>query len=49
MWPNPQFTEETINGKLHFLCNVMWNISRYGCEKVAENVKNLNRIYVMNQ
>ena len=29
MWPNPQFpadlvtfTEETLNGKLHFLCNV---------------------------
>ena len=32
MWPNPQFsadlvtfTEEILNGKLHFLCSVSWN------------------------
>ena len=35
MWPNPQetaalviFTEETFNGKLHFLCNVGFCVSR---------------------
>ena len=22
MWPNPQFPEEILNGKLHFLCSV---------------------------
>ena len=22
MWPNPQFPEEILNGKLHFLSNV---------------------------
>ena len=31
MWPNPQetahlvtYTEEILNGKLHFLCSVIW-------------------------
>ena len=34
MWPNPQetadlatFTEENLNGKLHFLCSDMWGIN----------------------
>ena len=33
MWPNPQetaalvvFTEEILNGKLHFLCSVWWKV-----------------------
>ena len=50
MWPNPQipadlvtFTEEILNGKLHFLCSVMWTklalkplICRFGASKLIE-------------
>ena len=28
MWPNPQETEEILNGKLHFLCSVKIIVDR---------------------
>ena len=47
MWPNPQFppdlvtfTEEMLNGKLHFLCSVMsgcfWEIRKYAVYGMPE-------------
>ena len=40
MWPNPQFsadlvtfTEEILNGKLHFLCSVLSEIYLGFCQK----------------
>ena len=50
MWPNPQFpaadfvtfTEEILNGKLHFLCNVelyMIQGTRRGISRLPANIK----------
>ena len=59
MWPNPQFltdlvtfTEEILNGKLHFLCSVLTSISSeievskspYSVE-MRENAKQKNSEY----
>ena len=48
MWPNPQdtadlgtFTEEILNGKLHFLCSVKagkWLWKKFSLKKLSEFV-----------
>ena len=48
MWPNPQetadlvtFTEEILNEKLHFLCNVIAKHEAYGLDSLTlEFIKN---------
>ena len=49
MWPNPQFsadlvtfTEEILNGKLHFLCSDLAIIKICDHSKVIESYGNVN-------
>ena len=46
MWPNPKktadlvtFTEETFNGKPHFLCNKRFLFNNYSKQSMLENSK----------
>ena len=52
MWPKETadlvtFTEEILNGKLHFLCSVAYRLQKYTLSNVwnrIESVKDKNRI-----
>ena len=44
MWPKPQetanlvtFTEEILNGKVHFLCSATWLVVKGNCAKTTTN------------
>ena len=44
MWPKPQetadlvtFTEEILNGKVHFLCSAVWLVVKGNCVKTTRN------------
>ena len=55
MWPNPQetvylatFTEEILNGKLHFLCSDMWEYSHIFYAVNIMKVKKVVKLYSNN-
>ena len=50
MWPNPQFlvdmatfTEEILNWKLHFLCNVLTNLNKCYCHCLIDTHWNIHK------
>ena len=46
MWPNPQETEEILNGKLHILCSVKTLLGmKLGMKIVMKNCNDVTKTY----